>query len=68
MFTPNQAVNPATTVVRNYLLIAAVVIVSSLGVSDAFMAPSRIAQQGRLDNYGQYLGAGLVASAQKLGR
>lgn len=68
MFTSNQTANQNSTVIRNYLLIAAVVVISSLGVSDAFTAPSRIAQQGRLDNYSQYLGAGLVASAQKLGR
>lgn len=56
-----------TTALRNYFILAAAVVVTSIGFSDAFTAPNRIAQQDRLNHYGQYVGVGLVATAQKFG-
>jgi hypothetical protein len=64
MFTPSH---PNTTL-RNYVLLAAAVVITSLGVTDIFTNPARVAQQDRLDNYGQYVGVGLVATAQSFVR
>lgn len=58
--TPNT-----TTAIRNYCVIAATVVLMSVGMADTFNNPSRSAQQDKLDNYGQYMGAGLVAYTQK---
>jgi hypothetical protein len=64
MFTTSHP----NTALRNYLLLTAVVVITSLGISDIFTSPSRVAQQDRLDNYGQYVGVGLVATAQSFVR
>jgi hypothetical protein len=40
----------------------------SSGLVDTFVSPFRAAQQNRLDNYGRYVSAGLVAQAQKFSR
>jgi hypothetical protein len=57
-----------TTAIRNYFIIAATVAVASMGLTDAFLSPNRIAQQDRIDGYTQYAGVGLVAAAQRLPR
>ncbi|MEM8780768.1 MAG: hypothetical protein AAGF26_18265 [Cyanobacteria bacterium P01_G01_bin.49] len=60
--------NTNTTIIRNYVILAATVMFASMGLTDTFMAPTRSAQQDRFDNYGQVVSAGLVSYAQKLGR
>ena len=65
MFTTTTA---NTTIVRNYIILAATVVFASIGLTDTFMAPSRAGQQDRLNNYGQAISAGLVSYSQKLGR
>lgn len=57
-----------TTALRNYLLLAAAVTLTSIGLCDTFTTPARVAQQDRIDGYTQYLGVGLVATAQKFAR
>ncbi len=57
-----------TTIVRNYIILAATVMFASMGLTDTFFAPTRSGQQDRLDNYGQVVSAGLVSYSQKLGR
>lgn len=57
-----------TLVIRNYLIAAASVMLMSIGLSDTFYSPQRIAQQGRLDGYAPYISAGLVNYAKTLGR
>ncbi|MEA5534049.1 hypothetical protein [Crocosphaera sp. XPORK-15E] len=57
-----------TTVVRNYVILAATVMFASMGLTDTFLSPTRAGQQNRLDNYGQVVSAGLVSYSQKLGR
>ncbi len=57
-----------TTIVRNYILLAATVMFASVGLTDTFLAPTRSGQQERLNNYGQVMSAGLVSYSQKLGR
>ncbi|GBF80439.1 hypothetical protein [Aphanothece sacrum] len=58
----------STTIIRNYLILATTVMVISSGLVDTFNNPTRAGQQDRLDNYGRYVSAGLVAHAQTLGR
>ncbi|MGK7932818.1 MAG: hypothetical protein AB4041_15485 [Microcystaceae cyanobacterium] len=53
------------TVVRNYCVLAATVAFMSLGMTHLFNNPNRMAQQDKIDSYGQYMGAGLVAYSQK---
>ncbi|ACK66401.1 conserved hypothetical protein [Rippkaea orientalis PCC 8801] len=60
--------NNNTTFIRNYIILAATVMLTSMGLTDAFMTPTRAAQQDRLNHYGQVVSAGLVAYSQKLGR
>ncbi len=67
MFTTTTT-NEKTTVIRNYIILAATVVFTSMGLTDVHLAPTRAAQQDRLDNYGQVVSAGLVAYSQKLGR
>jgi hypothetical protein len=62
---PMSNTTTATTVIRNYCLLAATVAVMSLGMTNTFNNPHRIAQQDKIDNYGQYVGVGLVAFSQK---
>lgn len=57
-----------TTLLRNYLIAAATVMLVSVGVSDLFNNPARVARQDRLDGYGRYVSAGLVSKAQSLSR
>ncbi len=57
-----------TTIVRNYVILAATVMFASMGLTDTFLAPTRNGQQERLNNYGQVVSAGLVSYSQKLGR
>jgi hypothetical protein len=64
MFTTSHS----NTALRNYALLAAVVVITSLGLTDVFTNPSRVAQQDRLDGYTQYVGAGLVTAAQSFVR
>jgi hypothetical protein len=54
-----------TTVIRNYCVLAATVVLMSLGMTQTFNNPNRIAQQDKIDSYGQYVGVGLVAFSQK---
>ena len=65
MFTIN---NENTTVIRNYIILAATIMFASMGLTDTFMSPARSGQQDRLDNYGRVFSAGLVAYSQKLSR
>ncbi|MGK7961589.1 hypothetical protein [Crocosphaera sp.] len=57
-----------TTILRNYIILAATVMFASMGLTDTFFAPTRNGQQERLNNYGQVVSAGLVSYSQKLGR
>ncbi len=57
-----------TTIVRNYIILAATVMFASMGLTDTFNTPTRNSQQDRLNNYGQVVSAGLVSYSQKLGR
>ncbi len=57
-----------TTIVRNYIILAATVMFASMGLTDTFLAPTRNGQQDRLNNYGKVVSAGLVSYSQKLGR
>ncbi len=56
--------SPTFTVIRNYAIAAASVMVLSLGISDLVNNPTRIAQQNKLNGYGYYVSAGLVNYAQ----
>jgi hypothetical protein len=55
----------ATTAIRNYCVLAATVALMTMGLTDTFTNPNRVAQQDKFDNYGQYVGVGLVAFSQK---
>ena len=57
-----------TVIIRNYIILAATVIFTSMGLTDTFLAPTRTGQQDRLNNYGQVISAGMVSYSQKLGR
>ena len=57
-----------TIIIRNYIILAATVIFTSMGLTDTFLAPTRTGQQDRLNNYGQVISAGMVSYSQKLGR
>ncbi len=57
--------NTTTTVIRNYCLLAATVVLMTMGLTDTITNPHRVAQQEKLDHYGQYVGVGLVAFSQK---
>ena len=59
--------NP-TNILRNYAIAATSVILLSVGLTDMFANPARVAQQDRLDSYGNYISVGLVAQAQNWGR
>ena len=67
MFTKTTTFNENVIVIRNYIILAATVMMMSSGLVDTFISPFRTAQQERLDNYGRYVSAGLVAQAQKFG-
>ncbi|MGK7946258.1 MAG: hypothetical protein AB4058_17490 [Microcystaceae cyanobacterium] len=55
----------ATTAIRNYCLLAITVVFMTMGLSNSFNHSHRVAQQEKLDHYGQYVGVGLVAFSQK---
>ncbi|MGK7956236.1 MAG: hypothetical protein AB4063_13455 [Crocosphaera sp.] len=57
-----------TIIIRNYVILAATVMLTTIGLTDTFLAPTRSAQQDRLNNYGQVVSAGLVSYSQTLGR
>ncbi len=57
-----------TVIIRNYIILAATVMLTAMGLSDTFLAPTRAGQQDRLNNYGQVVSAGLVSYSQTLGR
>lgn len=57
-----------TQIIRNYIIAATTVMLISVGVSDMFNNPQRIAQQEKLDSYGRYIGAGLVSYGKSLAR
>lgn len=54
-----------TTIIRNYCLLAATVVLMSVGMTHTFNNPNRLAQQDKIDSYSQYVGVGLVAYSQK---
>jgi hypothetical protein len=68
MFTKTTTVNENVIVIRNYIILATTVMIMSSGLVDTFVSPFRAAKQNRLDNYGRYVSAGLVAQAQKFSR
>ncbi|BAP18594.1 MAG: hypothetical protein KPI85_04055 [cyanobacterium endosymbiont of Epithemia adnata isolate EadnSB Bon19] len=68
MFSKTTTVNENVIVIRNYIILATTVMIMSSGLVDTFVSPFRAAQQNRLDNYGRYVSAGLVAQAQKFSR
>ncbi len=57
-----------TIIIRNYVILAATVMLTTIGLTDTFLAPTRSGQQDRLNNYGQVVSAGLVSYSQTLGR
>lgn len=65
MFTQTTTVNENIIVIRNYIILAATIMMMSSGLVDTFVSPFRTYQQERLDNYGRYMSAGLVVQAQK---
>ncbi|PSF34467.1 hypothetical protein C7H19_18740 [Aphanothece hegewaldii CCALA 016] len=50
--------------VRNYVMISASVVVLSMGLTDVFYSPQRMGQQDRIDNYSNYIKAGMVAATK----
>ncbi len=54
-----------TLAIRNYAILAVTVILMSLGLTDTLTSPHQSAQQDKFDNYGQYLGVGLVIVSQE---
>ncbi|WP_267383618.1 hypothetical protein [Cyanobacterium sp. uoEpiScrs1] len=68
MFTKMTTVSENFIIIRNYIILTATVMIMSSGLVDTFVSPFRAAQQDRLDNYGRYVSAGLVAQAQKFSR
>jgi hypothetical protein len=52
-------------VIKNYAIAITCVMLASVGIADLFKNPVRVAQQNRLDNYGRYVGVGIVSFAQK---
>lgn len=61
--TPN---NQNALAIRNYLVVLGSVMFLGMGLADTYNQPSRVAQQNRLDNYGRFIGVGLVAYSQKV--
>ena len=53
-----------TTILRNYAIAATAVLALSIGISDLFNNPNRIATQNTIDNYSYYISAGVVSYAQ----
>ncbi|MGL5036071.1 MAG: hypothetical protein ACRC6M_19975 [Microcystaceae cyanobacterium] len=59
-----SSTTPTTTILRNYAIAATTVLALSLGLSDLFNNPSRIATQNTIDGYSYYISAGVVSYAQ----
>lgn len=57
-----------TIILRNYIILTATVMFTAIGLTDTFLAPTRVGQQDRLNSFGQVLSAGLVSYSQNLGR
>lgn len=57
--------NENTVIVRNYLIVLSSAILLSIGLADAYYQFARVTHQGKLDNYGRFIGAGLVSYSQK---
>ncbi|MDJ0844853.1 hypothetical protein [Crocosphaera sp.] len=57
-----------TNIIRNYVILAATVMLTSVALTDTFLSPTRSGQQERLNSYGQVAKAGFVAYSQKIGR
>lgn len=64
----NATPNTNTQFIRNYAIAAATVMLMSMGVTDIFYSPNRVAQQDRLNGYAPYIGAGLVSYGKSLAR
>ena len=62
MFTTNNSYT--ITALRNYTIAALTVLSLSVGISELFNNPSRVATQNTIDTYGYYVSAGLVSHAQ----
>lgn len=56
------------TILRNYLILAVVVMYVSIGLAETFTHPNRLRKQQRLDDYGRYITAGLVSTLQQIVR
>ncbi|MGK7946750.1 MAG: hypothetical protein AB4058_20000 [Microcystaceae cyanobacterium] len=54
-----------TTLIRNYCLLASLVVCITMGLTNSFTNPHRVAQQEKFDHYGQYVSMSLVAFSQK---
>jgi hypothetical protein len=54
-------------VLRNYVTSVAVVVLSSVMLSNLFYQSSRFANQERVDGFTHYLGAGIVFQAESIG-
>lgn len=52
--------NKKTNVIRNYCIVLGCATLLSLGLAEVYNHPSRVAQQERLNNYGRFVGAGMV--------
>jgi hypothetical protein len=52
------------SILRNYVIVSATVITMSLGLTDLFYNPARVAQQDRIDNYTNYVKAGMVVATR----
>ncbi|ACB51562.1 hypothetical protein cce_2212 [Crocosphaera subtropica ATCC 51142] len=57
-----------TVILRNYIILTATVMFTAMGLTDTFLAPTRVGQQDRINNFGQVVSAGLVSYSQTLGR
>ncbi len=57
-----------TIILRNYIILTATVMFTAIGLTDTFLAPTRVGQQDRINSFGQVLSAGLVSYSQNLGR
>lgn len=57
-------VNSIPQTVRNYVMVSATVVVMSLGLTDGFYNPLRMGQQDRIDNYSNYIKAGMVVATR----
>lgn len=57
-----------TVIIRNYVILATTVMLTTIGLTDTFLSPTRSGQQDRLNNYGQVVSAGLVSYSRTLGR